>query len=32
MTSFTFRNRMIYTIGGMSNSLNGFVAAIERLD
>lgn len=32
MSAFTFRNRMIYTIGGMSNSLNGFVAAIERLD
>ena len=32
MTSFTFRDHMIYTIGGMSNSLNGFVAAIERID
>jgi len=28
MTCFTYKNQFIYTIGGMSNSLNCFVAAI----
>ena len=32
MTWYSFRNQFIYTIGGMSNSLNWFVGAIERLD
>lgn len=32
MTTFTFSHRYIYTIGGLSNSLHGFVSNIARLD
>ena len=32
VSSFSFRNRMIYTIGGLCNAINGFASAIERLD
>ena len=32
MSSFSFQNKDIYVIGGLSNSVHGFVSNIERLD
>ena len=32
MSSFTFENRYIYVVGGLNNSIHGFVSNIERLD
>ena len=32
MSAFTYRNRFIYTIGGINNSTSGFGSEMERLD
>jgi len=28
MTTFTYQNRFIYVVGGLNNSVNGFVSSI----